>query len=57
MGLEVLKRTSIANIVSAALLIIAAVGAIYTGNWKFLETIALIAAGYLFGRASREEKP
>ena len=50
MGLaEYLKRTNIANIVAGATLLIATAYAAVTGNTELLRTLALIAAGYVFG--------
>ena len=49
---ELLKKTTIANVVAGAVVIIAAVYAAYTGNTSMLKELALIGAGYLFGRAT-----
>ena len=47
--LDYIKRTNIANIVAGATLLIATAYAAVTGNTELLRTLALIAAGYLFG--------
>ena len=44
-----IKRTSVANIVSGAVLLIAAVYCVLHGDLNTLKELALIAAGYLFG--------
>ncbi len=46
---ELIKRTSVANVVSGCILIIACVYCYMQGDISTLKELALIAAGYLFG--------
>lgn len=51
MGLmNIIERTSMANFVAGIVIVIAASYAAITGNTDLLRSLALIAAGYLFGR-------
>ena len=51
--LELLKKTTIANVVAGAVMLIAAAYAAYSGDTSMLKELALIGAGYLFGRTTQ----
>ena len=50
---SLLEKTTIANVVAGAVVIIASIYAAYSGNATMLKELALIGAGYLFGRTAR----
>lgn len=47
--LEYIKRASVANAVSAIVLVVGVVYAVLTRNDELLKALVFIAAGYLFG--------
>jgi len=49
---ELVRRTTIANVVAAILLVVAAVYAFYSSDNELIRNLAMIAAGYLFSRLS-----
>lgn len=51
--LELLRRTAIANVVAGAVVLVAALYSAYSGDTATLKELALIGAGYLFGKSSR----
>jgi len=53
---ELVRRTTIANVVAAILLVVAAVYAFYSSDNELIRNLAMIAAGYLFSRLSSGEK-
>jgi len=50
---ELIKRSSIANIVAGTVIVVACVYAVLTGNDELMRALALIASGYLFGASIR----
>ena len=49
----VVSRTSVANVVAGLVLVMAAAYGVVSGNTQLVRDLALISAGYLFGKVAR----